>query len=96
MFCQPGLGNFKVEWRDVTHLHRQTLFLFQKIAGIYTGLFKDCSQSAFGHVAGVIGNNGISICLFVIPDFMASGSLAVKGKTKRLETLYDLSISKTG
>jgi hypothetical protein len=44
----------------------------------------------------VVGNSGIPIGLFVVPNLVASGGLAVKSKTKRFEALDNLSVFKTG
>jgi len=44
----------------------------------------------------MIGYSGITIGLRIVPDFMASGGLPIKRKSKCLQTLDYLSVSETG
>ena len=47
-------------------------------------LIEDGAEGPFGQVSGVVGNGRVAVCLGVEPDFMTSGSLAVKTKTEHL------------
>ena len=44
----------------------------------------------------MIGNSGIEVGFFVVPDPVASYSHPVKRKTERFKALYYLSVSETG
>jgi len=59
------------------------------------GLPQNGPQRFFRHVAGMIGDGSIAVGLFIVPDLVASGRLAIKHKTKHLEALNDLVIFKT-
>ena len=59
-------------------------------------MFKDGSKSALGHIAGMVGDGGVSVCLTVVPDFMTAGGLPVKGKAERPEESGYFTVPKTG
>jgi hypothetical protein len=42
----------------------------------------------------MIGDCGVALIIRPIPDFMGSGCLAIKRKTKSLQTPYDIAITK--
>jgi hypothetical protein len=85
--AQPGAT---VDWR------LSSLFLLQKVVRRDTGLFENGPERAFGHVAGMIGYRGVSVGLLIVPDFMTTGGLAVKGETKYLGPLGYFSITESG
>jgi len=59
--------------------------LFKEIIGLDVGFLQDCPERAFGDVARMVLDGGVSIGFFVVPDLKASGSLPVKGKPKGLK-----------
>jgi hypothetical protein len=71
-------------------------FLIQEIVWRDSGLFKDRPESAFRHIAGMVGDGGISISLVVVPDFMAASGLTVKGKAECLKTPGYFPVPETG
>jgi hypothetical protein len=60
------------------------LFLLQELIGRNASLFENGSECPFGHIAGMIGNGGVPVAVFVIPDLMTSSGLPIKGEAKRL------------
>lgn len=50
----------------------------QKYVLLNIGLFLNCTQCAFGHVAGVIRDGGITRCGGVKPNLVAARRLAMK------------------
>ena len=67
--------------------------LLQKYFRVGIGLLEDGSQSAFRHVAGVVGNGGVPVGCRVEPDFVAACGLAVKFEAELFLTLDDLPIA---
>jgi hypothetical protein len=68
----------------------------QKIVGIDFCLFKDCAQSPLRHITGMIGNGCKTVSDWVMPNFVAACSMAIKGESKSAQLLNDLCIFKTG
>lgn len=62
----------------------------------YASLFQDGAQRAFGYIARMSGNGGVSMCGRVEPNFVAAGGLTVKLKAERFESLDDLAVAKSG
>ena len=56
----------------------------QKLLRLDARLFEDGPQRAFGHITGVVGDGGVSVCGGVEPDFMATRRLAIKLKPQLL------------
>ena len=78
---------------------RQTLrilLLLQKIVWRDTGLFENGPKRALRHVSGMVWKCGVSVGSLIVPDFMTSGGLAIKGETKRLEPLGYFSVPESG
>jgi hypothetical protein len=71
------------------------LFFIQELIRRNTGLFEDRPQSVLPHIAGMVGNGGVSVRLCVVPDLVTAGCLAVEGKAKRLEMLGYLPVTKS-
>lgn len=69
------------------------LFEVQEVTGFDTSLSEYCSEGSFRHIAGVVRYGGIAIGFLVVPDFMASSGLPVKGKAEGPEPCYNLSVS---
>lgn len=61
-----------------------------------SGLFEDGPESALRHIAGMVGNSGVSVRLLVVPDFVAAGGLPVKGKAERLKAPGYFAVAETG
>jgi len=71
------------------------LLLFKEIIGLDVGFSQDRPERAFRDVARMVLDGGVSVGIFIVPDLMTSGSLAVKGKPESLELLYDLPVAET-
>ena len=71
------------------------LFFLQEIIWQDTGLLKNRTKSAFRHVSGMIGNGGVSVSLWVIPDLVTTNGLAIEDKATCFKTLDYLPVPKT-
>lgn len=71
------------------------LFFAQKIIRRNASLLEDRPQGALRHIAGMIGNGGVSISLRVVPDFVTACGLAVEGKAKCFKTSGYIPVTKT-
>ena len=59
----------------------------QKFLHRNPSLFEYGPQRPLGHVAGVIGDGGVTVIDWMVPDLMTTGSLAVNSKPKCLSGL---------
>jgi len=66
------------------------------MVGIDPGLFESCSQCSFRHIAGMIRDCSIPVCLGIVPDLVAPGCMAVESKTECLQALNDLFVLEAG
>ncbi len=57
-------------------------------------LFQDGTKRAFGHIARMVGDRGVTVRDGAVPDLVAPSSLAVKLKPKGLQFSSDLTVAK--
>jgi hypothetical protein len=67
----------------------------EEFFGLDTCLLEDGAQSAFGHIAGMIGDGGVAVAGRIDPDFMRARSLAVEFEAKCFESSDDLALFET-
>jgi hypothetical protein len=58
------------------------LFILQKIVGRSARLLEDGTKCTFGHVAGMVGDGGVTLNCRIEPDFMRTARLAVELKAQ--------------
>jgi hypothetical protein len=67
----------------------------QEVINVNSSLPEDGSQCSFRHVPRMIGDGGITIAGFAIPDFMGACRLSIKHKAKATQLPGDFAIAKT-
>lgn len=67
----------------------------QEVFKGHGSLIQNGTESPFRKVAGVIRNGSVAVRFGVEPDFMATGSLAIKTETKHLEAPNDLTVTES-
>ena len=57
---------------------------------------KNSPKCAFRHVARMVGDGGVAAVSFIVPDFVASGGLAIENKSKGFYAFGDLALVESG
>lgn len=90
MQSSPAQQGATADWR------LYSLFILQEVVRRDACLLENGSERTFRYIAGMIGYRGVSVGLLIVPDFMTTGGLTVKGETKCLEPLGYFSITESG
>ena len=53
-------------------------------------------ERSFRHVAGMVGNSGVTVGGRVVLELMRAGSLAMELEAEAFEPLHDLPVTKAG
>ena len=70
--------------------------ILQEVLGFDSSLAENGAKRALGHIAGMIGDCGVTMRGGIDPDLVRSGSLSGEREAGSLQSPHDLPVSEAG